>query len=47
MVQSMLEERFQVKAHRANRKLPVYNLLVKDGPKLSADQTPPRVTQKG
>jgi uncharacterized protein (TIGR03435 family) len=45
MAQSMLEERFQLKAHRAIRELPVYNLvLIKGGPKLSADQTstPPK-----
>lgn len=42
MLQSLLEDRFQLKAHRENRELPVYNLvLIKSGPKLSADQTPP------
>jgi uncharacterized protein (TIGR03435 family) len=43
MVQSLLEERFQMKAHLETRELPVYNLLVgKDGPKIkpSEDQTP-------
>src|SRR6185369_6617313 len=43
MVQSILEARFQLKAHKETRELPVYNLVVgKDGPKLkaSADQTP-------
>jgi uncharacterized protein (TIGR03435 family) len=42
MVQSMLEDRFQLKAHLETRELPIYNLVVgKDGPKLkaSADQT--------
>ncbi len=42
MVQSMLEDRFQLKAHMETRELPIYNLVVgKDGPKLkaSADQT--------
>jgi uncharacterized protein (TIGR03435 family) len=44
MVQSMLEDRFQLKAHMETRELPIYNLVVaKDGPKIkpSADQTPP------
>src|SRR5262249_21320644 len=44
MVRSMLEDRFQLKAHMETRELPIYNLVVaKDGPKLkaSADQTPP------
>src|SRR5215475_1576184 len=43
MVQSMLEDRFQLKAHMETRELPVYNLVVaKDGLKIksSADQTP-------
>ena len=41
-LQSLLEDRFQLKAHRENRVLPVYNLvLIKGGPPLSADQTPP------
>jgi uncharacterized protein (TIGR03435 family) len=42
MVQSLLEERFQLKAHMETRELPTYNLVVgKDGPKLkvSEDQT--------
>src|SRR5262245_13363373 len=46
MVQSMLEDRFQLKAHMETRELPIYNLVVaKDGPKLktSEDQTPPAV----
>jgi uncharacterized protein (TIGR03435 family) len=42
MLQSLLEDRFQLKSHRETRDLPVYNLvLVKGGPKLSEDQTPP------
>jgi uncharacterized protein (TIGR03435 family) len=42
MVQSMLEDRFQLKAHLETRELPTYNLVVgKDGPKVkaSADQS--------
>jgi uncharacterized protein (TIGR03435 family) len=44
MLQSMLEDRLQLKAHLETRELPIYNLIVaKDGPKIkaSADQTPP------
>src|SRR5207249_3635370 len=44
MVQSMLEDRFQLKAHMETRELPIYNLVVdKNGPKIkpAADQTPP------
>ena len=44
MIQSLLEERFQLKAHYETRELPIYNLVVaKDGlkMKLSEDQTPP------
>ena len=43
MIQSMLEDRFQLKAHTETRELPIYNLVVgKDGPKIkvSEDQTP-------
>jgi uncharacterized protein (TIGR03435 family) len=42
LVQSLLEDRFQLKAHREMRELPVYNLVVaKTGKlKLSQDQTP-------
>ena len=46
MVQSLLEDRFKLKAHLETRELPVYNLVVaKDGPKIkkSADQTPPAI----
>jgi len=44
MVQSLLEDRFQLKIHTETRELPIYNLMVtKDGPKIkkSADQTAP------
>jgi uncharacterized protein (TIGR03435 family) len=44
MIQSLLEDRFQLKAHVETRDMPIYTLVVgKDGPKLkaSADQTPP------
>lgn len=43
MIQSMLEDRFQLKAHMETRELPVYNLVVaREGLKMkaSADQTP-------
>jgi len=46
MMRSLLEDRFQLKAHLETRELPIYNLvLAKDGPKIkrSADQTPPAV----
>ncbi len=42
MVQSMLQDRFQLRAHHETRGLPVYELvLTNGGPKLSTDQTPP------
>jgi uncharacterized protein (TIGR03435 family) len=42
MLQVLLEDRFQLKAHRERRELPVYELAVtRGGPKLSEDQTPP------
>jgi uncharacterized protein (TIGR03435 family) len=44
MVQSLLEDRFQLKAHFETRELPVYSLVVRnDRPniKRSEDQTPP------
>jgi len=50
MMQSLLEERFQLKAHKETRELPIYNLVVaKDGPKLkaSADQTPSPLVASG
>ncbi len=50
MMQSLLEERFQLKAHKETRELPIYNLVVaKDGPKLkaSADQTPSPLVANG
>jgi uncharacterized protein (TIGR03435 family) len=41
MLQALLEERFRLRAHRETREVPVYNLIVvKGGPKKSADQTP-------
>src|SRR5215472_4758472 len=46
MVRSMLEDRFQLKAHMETRESPIYNLVVaKDGPKLkrSEDQTLPEI----
>jgi uncharacterized protein (TIGR03435 family) len=48
LVRSMLEDRFQLKAHMETRELPIYNLVVaKDGPKIkrSEDQTPVAQTQ--
>jgi uncharacterized protein (TIGR03435 family) len=50
MMQSLLEDRFQLKAHRDTRELPVYNLVLgKDGSKLkvSADQTPSPILANG
>ena len=42
MVRGMLEDRFQLKAHREMRELPIYNLVVAKSEKLklSQDQTP-------
>lgn len=40
MMQSLLEDRFQLKAHRETRELPVYDLVpIKGGPQLSADRS--------
>src|SRR5215470_10115772 len=50
MLQSMLEDRFELKAHMETREQPIYNLVVaKDGPKLkrSEDQTPPPIAANG
>jgi len=50
MVQSMLEDRFQLKSHTETRELPVYNLVVaQDGPrtKKSTDQTPTGAKDSG
>src|SRR5262249_4965913 len=39
MWQSMLEDRFQLKAHLETRELPIYNLVVgKDGPKVKKSE---------
>src|ERR1051326_1299291 len=46
MVQSLLEDRFQLKMHREMRELPVFTLVVgKNGSKVarSEDQTPPNL----
>src|SRR5215467_12789151 len=48
MVQSLLEDRFQFKAHTETRNLPLFELTIaKGGPKmqLSEDQTPPTALQ--
>jgi uncharacterized protein (TIGR03435 family) len=50
MVQSLLEDRLQLKIHRETRELPVYELLVaKGGSKmsLSADQSPEKPPEPG
>ena len=52
MVQSLLEDRFKLKAHLETRELPIYELVLgKDGPKIkrSADQTPaaPPIVRSG
>src|SRR5438477_6038812 len=50
MVQSLLEDRFQLKTHNETREVPVYELTVaKGGPKLklSEDQSAPALPQAG
>jgi uncharacterized protein (TIGR03435 family) len=50
MVQSLLEDRFQLKIHSETRELPVYELTVaKGGPKakLAEDQSPPMMPEPG
>jgi uncharacterized protein (TIGR03435 family) len=50
MVQSLLEDRFQLKMHRESKDLPVYELLVAKGGskmKLAADQSPMRPPERG
>ena len=50
MVQSLIEERFQLKMHRETKELPVYDLVAaKGGPKikLSEDQSPFRPPERG
>jgi uncharacterized protein (TIGR03435 family) len=45
MLQSLLEDRFQLKVHKETRELPIYTLSVgKDGSKLKAVDAPPRPT---
>jgi uncharacterized protein (TIGR03435 family) len=46
MLQSLLEDRFQLKLHRETKESPVYALVIgKDGPKIKLvpDQTSPTV----
>src|ERR1051325_11764054 len=50
MVQSLLEDRFQLKIHRETKELPVYELVItKSGSKmkLSADQSPEKLPERG
>ena len=50
MIQSLLQDRFQLIAHMETRELPVYNLVVsKDGLRIkpSADQTPSPIVAQG
>src|SRR5262245_23147584 len=50
MLQSLIDERFQLKMHKETRELPVYELVAaKDGSKLqlSEDQSPPKPPEPG
>jgi uncharacterized protein (TIGR03435 family) len=50
MVQSLIEERFQLKVHRETKEFPVYELVVAKGGsklKLSEDQSPFRPAERG
>ena len=50
MLQSLLEDQFQLKAHRETKELPVYELVVSKGGlkfKLSEDQTFPPPPERG
>jgi uncharacterized protein (TIGR03435 family) len=50
MLQSLLEDRFQLKLHRETREAPVYDLTIAKGGsklKLSEDQTPPSMPERG
>lgn len=41
MMQTLLEDRFQLKLHRETRKLPVYALLAANGEPSSSSRNPP------
>jgi uncharacterized protein (TIGR03435 family) len=50
MVQSLIEDRFQLKMHRETREQPIYELVIAKGGskmKLSDDQTPVQPPQRG
>jgi uncharacterized protein (TIGR03435 family) len=50
ILQSLLEDRFQLKVHRETRQMPMYELVVAKGGikiSLSEDQTPPDPGQRG